>query len=328
MSNTLTRLQRIAAKLSARALLIGAVGFATASAVVASLSPEVRADAFAERVPSAETRPEAEADRTWSNLGEALDALTAQAAPSDTTPAPIDPGAAPQLLWLETAPQAAKVRILFLPKDEAAVERPNRPETERLTVTGAYSSGDRFGPEGFVLRHGVALNPRPQGWDGLLLVGAQGGASLHDVSRVEIEDERYDLRDPESRQDFLNRAAREDFSAIQSHLLINEGALDLKPYDGAPSFRRRLLFETVDGRLGLFDTSPTPTTLYEAAAELQARIPTTRMALNLDMGTYDFCVWRRPGERKLCGLLTAPNKQKLTNLIEFELPTPGDDGAQ
>lgn len=238
--------------------------------------------------------------------------------------APIGPaaagGAPPELMMLEATPGEARVRLLFLPDDAAAIERPSKPEVERLTVTGAYSSGDRFGPEGFVLKRGEALRPVPQGWDGVLLVDAEGRARIFDVSAAELAGDRYNLRDVEARRVFLRMAESRGLSAIQSHLLVKEGVLDLKPVDGARRFRRRLLFQTEDGRIGVFDTSPKPTTLFEAAVALKTKVDGVHMALNLDMGTYDFCVWRTADVRRLCGVLTAHEQQALTNLIEFELP--------
>ncbi len=226
------------------------------------------------------------------------------------------------VLLLEPEPGSARVRLLFLPDDAAAVERPSLPDRRRLTVTGAYSSGDRFGPEGFVLRRGEPVRPIPQGWDGVLVVTPEGGASVHDVSAVALGGDAFNLRDPDQRRTFLDEAEDLGLSAIQSHLLIKDGALDLRPVDNAPLFRRRLLFETVDGRLGVFDTSPAPLTLYDAAVALRQAVPGVRMALNLDMGAYDFCVWRSPGERRLCGFLSAPDRQALTNMIEIEIPAP------
>lgn len=242
---------------------------------------------------------------------------------------PTPEGAAPppQVLLIERRAGEARARILFLPDDADAVRRVADPGATRLTVTGAYSSGDRFGPEGFVMRRGQALNPAPQGWDGLLLVDASGRASLHDVSRVRLGERRFNLRDRTDRRAFLSAAGRAKLSAIQSHLLINEGALDLRPIADAPRFRRRLLFETQDGRIGVFDTSPRIATLYEAAAALLAALPQARMALNLDMGAYDFCERRIGPERRSCGLVAKIEHQKLTNLIELRVPADAARGG-
>lgn len=232
--------------------------------------------------------------------------------------------AAQGLLFLETAPKTAHVSLIFLPVDAEQVAAENAPSERRLLVTGTYSSGDRFAPEGFVIRRGDPTHPFPQGWDGLLLVDRAGRASVHDVSDVRHGGARYDLRDREARRAFVAVAETEALSAIQSHLLIREGALDLAPVLGAKRFRRRILFETDDGRLGVFDTSPRAMTLFEAAAALQHAI-SPRMALNLDMGTYDYCEESGAYDLHYCGVLRRESMDNLTNLIEIRFAA--DDGA-
>lgn len=219
------------------------------------------------------------------------------------------------MLLPATPADRVRADVVFLPTDEAALDRrPSQGET-RLTITGAYSSGDRFAPEGFVIRRGDPSHPWPQRWDGLLLIDGAGRLSLHDVTRVEFEGERYDLRDRATRRRFLDKAISDRATALQSHLLINEGALDLKPVANAPRFRRRLLFQTADGAIGVYDTTPAAMTLYEAAVALKAEAA-PRFALNLDMGNYDFCErWSGGARPERCGLLGRDGMQKLTNLL-------------
>ena len=220
------------------------------------------------------------------------------------------------VLFQEAAPGEAKTSILFLPEDMAALPAPTSSPT-RLVATGAYTSGDRFAPEGFVIRSGDATHPWPQGWDGLLLTWPDGRAMVSDVSNTELEGTSYNLRERDSREAFLAAAEELKLSAIQSHLLIRQGGLDLRPTDNAPVFRRRMLFQMEDGRIGVYDTSPRRVTLYEAAAELLDSIE-PYMALNLDMGTYDFCEQAWSDRFKRCGLLERDELSKLTNLILLE----------
>ncbi len=232
-----------------------------------------------------------------------------------------DPVRADALLT-PTARDAISAEILFLPEDTAGLDAAPSDDSQRLTITGAYSSGDRFAPEGFVIRNGDATHPWPQGWDGLLLIDGEGRLSLHDVSSVRVDNQVFNLRKKNRREPFLDLAAQQGFTAVQSHLLINEGALDLEPVEGARKFRRRLLFEMPDGRIGIWDTSPRMVTLYEAAAELnEAEAP--RFALNLDMGAYDFCEKRTgAAEPERCGILTRSGLSKLTNLLTLTAPKP------
>lgn len=227
------------------------------------------------------------------------------------------PAAAEDMLFLEARAGVAELRLRFLPEDAADAARPVREGWRRLTITGAYSSGDRFAPEGFTLRAGDPTHPWPQGWDGLLLAGRDGRAAIFDVRAVEWRGTRYNLRDRAERRAFL--AAADGASAVQSHLLIKDGALDLSDRAGAPRFRRRLLFAMPDGRLGVFDSSPRAMTLYEAAVALRDAVAPA-MALNLDMGAYDYCVDATDGGARNCGVLPIAGDDKLTNLIEIEAP--------
>lgn len=223
------------------------------------------------------------------------------------------------LLVPPTPKEQALGKLIFLPGDADALDAPLSEGERRVLVTGAYSSGDRFAPEGFVLRRGDARLARLQRWDGLLLIDAEGRLSIQDVSSVHHAGENYDLRDRPSRRAFLEQARDAGLSAVQSHLLINEGVLDLSPIPGAKRFRRRLLFETQDGKIGVFDTSPRALTLFEAAEALSAA-QAPRFALNLDMGTYDFCEDQRAGVGpKPCGLLNRKGIDKLTNVIAITL---------
>lgn len=232
------------------------------------------------------------------------------------------PAEAQNFLALEDAPGAATARLLFLPEDLARLDDPVPPGERRIIVTGTYSSGEAYRPEGFTIRAGDPTRPYPQGWDGLLVIDAAGGASIHDVSRVEIDGRVYDLRERDSRSSFVERAAAEQLSVVQSHLLINDGALDLREVDGAPIARRRVLFQTPDGRIGIYDSAPYLLTLYDAAVEVQNAVG-PNMALNLDMGTYDFCEIRTTDAAERCGALGRRQVEgRLTNLIEISITAP------
>ncbi|MEM9724524.1 MAG: hypothetical protein AAF909_03555 [Pseudomonadota bacterium] len=229
-------------------------------------------------------------------------------------------GAEPMLVP-PTPKQQASAQLIFLPDEKARLDAPLRRGERRVLMTGAYSSGDRFAPEGFVVQRGDARLARLQGWDGLLLIDGEGRPSLHNVAGVGHGDRVWNLRDREARREFVQVARREGLSAVQSHLLINEGVLDLRPAEGAPRAVRRLLFETDDGRIGVYDTRPRALTLYEAAQALRKRVG-PRFALNLDMGTYDFCEKQSAQGAVLCGRLRRDDIGKLTNVLAITL-APG-----
>lgn len=207
-----------------------------------------------------------------------------------------------------------EVQVVFLPEGRDAIDAPLPDGAERLVITGTYTSAERPEPVGFVLRRGRSTNSYAGGPDGLLLIDAAGRASIHDISRVAVGGGVFNLRDRAETTPFLALAETAELTAVQTHLLINDGALDLRDVSGQPRFRRRLLFETDDGRIGVFDTGAQAMTLYEAAVALRDAI-NPRMALNLDMGTFDFCERRTSDGSELCGLLRREGIEKLTNLI-------------
>ncbi|MCI4660597.1 MAG: hypothetical protein MRY63_02080 [Neomegalonema sp.] len=224
-----------------------------------------------------------------------------------------------RLLFVEEAPGSAALRLRFLPEENGVIDDLPPGAFERLLVTGTYSSGDDFRPEGFVIRQGDPTRPYPQGWDGLLLAYADGRADIFELGAVRLGDEVFDLRDKAAKWRFVELARLAGVSAVQSHLLIREGVLDLRPVENARRFHRRILFQLEDGRLGIWDSRPQTLTLYEAAQALQKILP-VRMALNLDMGAYDFCERATAQAAENCGLLDRSRIGPLTNVIEVSAP--------
>lgn len=215
------------------------------------------------------------------------------------------------LIFTSCAGGAVELRLL--PEDSG--ETPDG----ALDVTGGYTATDRRDknrpkPVGLFARGGEVISREYVRFDGVLTV-TDGQPILHHRRRIAFGDQRYDLEDAEDRAAFLSRAAETGSAVMQSHLLIVDGKVDTAPIDGAPRFRRRILFQMSDGQFGVFDSSPRMLTLNEATEEVAARFAPD-MALNLDMGSYDFC---RTGAR-LCGALTPQATGKLSNLLRFTAP--------
>ena len=216
------------------------------------------------------------------------------------------------------------VDILLLPEDRARFAVAS--ETRRVLVTGAYTSAEtredgRPLPVGLFVRGGEVVSRRFAPMDGVLIV-RDGAATLHHRARVHFGGRRYDLNDPELRDAFLAAVARAGASVLQSHLLVVDGRVDVRPDPDAPRFRRRLLFIDGQGALGLWQTDGS-VTLYDAAQEIRAAQDAV-MALNLDMGSFDLCLETGPGEAipeaQPCGLLAWDDHEKLSNLIVLALP--------
>jgi len=185
-----------------------------------------------------------------------------------------------------------------------------------LVITGAYTSGEKVEPEGFVLDRGKPFDPYIQGWDGLLLITPEGDLSLHHVSQVKFRGGLSNLRDKGQRRAFVARAKQHRLSAIQSHLLITDGALDVRDVSGAPRFRRRILFSYKNGGYGIYDSGDRALTLFEAATEVTDLFD-PEMAFNLDMGSYDYCSQTVEGAETNCGDLARSDTRKLSNILVF-----------
>lgn len=191
-----------------------------------------------------------------------------------------------------------------------------------ITVTGAYTAAapdlradGHPRPVGLFIHRGRGITPNLARMDGLLVVARDGTARIVTVGAAPMAGALHDLRRVSERRAFARAAAETGASVLQSHLVIRDGRLDLRPVEGAPRAPRRLLLAHADGRLSLW-RARRPVTLHEAAVEvLAAQAPT--MALNLDTGSYDFCERMGPSGPVPCGLLTREGAARLSNLLRL-----------
>lgn len=208
----------------------------------------------------------------------------------------------------------ARAELRLLPEDVGAT-----PLTS-LDITGGYTAvdrrkGDKPKPVGLMVRDGRIISREYVRFDGVLTIDAAGAPLIQYRRAVNLGGGLFDLNDAGERRAFLSISAREKADVLQSHLLIVNGQVDVTQRASAPRFRRRIMFQTSKGALGVYDSSPRSLTLYEAAMEV-ARDFAPVMALNLDMGSYDFC--RRGAD--LCGYLTDEGAAKLSNIIRLHIP--------
>ncbi|MFQ5564839.1 MAG: hypothetical protein ACE5EU_00530 [Paracoccaceae bacterium] len=212
----------------------------------------------------------------------------------------------------------AELRLLpeELPLPEAGAT------SRRLIVTGAYTARDIRGdglpkPVGLFVHGGAVINPNLGRMDGLLLVDpTSGGPELYHRSRVPLGGRDYDLTVLDQRRAFVAEASAHGLSVLQSHLLIVDGQVDVRPQEDAPVFVRRMLFADAAG-FGIYQTR-WPKSLHDAAREL-AEASAPRMALNLDMGSYDYCQRAEDGVESGCGDLDRDDTGKLSNLLVLTL---------
>ncbi len=217
----------------------------------------------------------------------------------------------PTLIWTDCAGNQ-RASLLLLPEDAGITP------ADALDVTGVYTAtdkrdGGRPKPVGLFIRRGEVISREYVRFDGLVLIDAQGRLTLGYRRQMAFGERSYDLDDPADRTGFLDAVAAVGGSLGQSHLLIIDGRVDAAPVDDAPRFRRRILMQAPDGTLAIFDSGARALTLAEAAEEVAGKFAPA-MALNLDMGSYDFC--RRGTE--LCGMLSYGQTGKLSNLLRFQ----------
>lgn len=187
-----------------------------------------------------------------------------------------------------------------------------------LVVTGTYSSGDRLGIEGLAVIDGEILSRRLQGWDGVLIVGPDRQPQIFNARDVRFQGKAFNIKNRDEGMALLQDVSEAGASMLQSHLLISDAVLDLRNLENAPVFYRRLLYIRQNGSFGIWQPDAR-LTLYDAAVRLQDEMRPV-MALNLDMGAYDFCQ-RKDGTN--CGRLTV-GMEALTNLLAFEFIDEND----
>jgi hypothetical protein len=215
---------------------------------------------------------------------------------------------------------SAQADLRLLPEE---LPLPPPPDTgQRLIVTGAYTGTEPRGeglpnPVGLFVDGGAVINPNLGRMDGVLIINpATGRPKLHHRERLTFAGREYDLTTLDQRHAFLDAASGQGVSVLQSHLLIVDGRVDVQPQEIAPTFNRRILF-TDDAGYGIYQT-PGSRTLYDAATQL-AEALAPGMALNLDMGSYDYCQHVRDGEVSACGMLGRDDTAKLSNLLVLTL---------
>lgn len=210
----------------------------------------------------------------------------------------------------------AEFEVLLLPEEEATPPD----SANSITVTGAYTGKDaRAGgapnPVGLFIDGGEVINPNLARMDGVLVVRGTE-PSIHHRERVAFDGRVWDLNDVDTRQRFAESIQKDGASVIQSHLLLTDGALDVRQQDDAPVAIRRLLFTDAHG-FGLYQTA-LPVTLF-AAASSTLDLLSPDMALNLDMGSFDYCIAIEDGQTTNCGVLAPGDVDKLSNLLRLTL---------
>lgn len=228
----------------------------------------------------------------------------------------------PFFAMAEGCPARAQVSLFHSCEIRAVVDLQFHPvaierePTDILSITGTYSSADRFGVEGLAISGERLASSRFQGWDGFLLVSPSGVPEIYNASDMRLGEKSFDLKRQPDRREFVGAAREQGYSLIQSHLLIVYGALDVRQVDNARRFVRRMFFTDSAG-WGVYETK-SAVTLYDAAVEIQEAL-NPDMVMNLDMGAYNYCQKNTPTGFEACGDLFT-KADNLTNLITIRLP--------
>jgi len=235
------------------------------------------------------------------------------------SPAAACPEPSPALMF-HSCWGAASAEIRLMPED-GLPEPAGRDATRELVVSGGYTGADMRGedrpnPVGLFMRRGEVINPTLAPMDGILIVAPEGDLRLQHRARAGFGGMFYDLRAPDQRNAFREAAATAGVSVLQSHLLVVDGTVDVRERDDAPRALRRVLFTDAHG-YGIYQP-PGLLTLH-AAAEAVARDIAPIHALNLDMGSHDYCRLGLGGEPVRCGFRALDDLSGLSNLLSFRL---------
>jgi hypothetical protein len=248
-------------------------------------------------------------------MGGGLAIAALLAAPAGACPQPGD------RLLFHSCHAASTIELLLLPEEAAALSAAagTPPAGLTLDITGGYTGTDTRGeghpnPVGLFVDNGRVVSPNLARMDGILVIDGEGQPHIHLSTQVPLRDGVADLSDPDQRLDFADWASEHAVSVLQSHLLIVDGRLDVRPQLDAPKARRRMLFLDRHG-WGIYQTTEAQT-LFDAAFELQQRYRPT-MAINLDMGSFDYCVIWRDGMQENCGVVGLNETAKLSNVLRL-----------
>lgn len=189
-------------------------------------------------------------------------------------------------------------------------------------MTGAYTGTQPRAeglpnPVGLFVHGGKVVNPNLARMDGVLVIDPDIGVpEIYVRTAVGGSGGPFDLTDPDTRMKFAADAAERHFSVLQSHLLVVDGELDVRPVDDAPLAVRRFLILDEDG-FGIAQTADR-VTLHDAGVWV-AETYEPRMVLNLDMGSYDYCELQLDDGPQACGVRSGDEIERLSNLLRLRL---------
>jgi len=182
----------------------------------------------------------------------------------------------------------------------------------RLVISGTYTSPSNM-PVGLTIDRGTVINPAIQKFEGILVIHPDGRMFFTHIGELQSALRALNIRSSFSDyKEFIDNAGKEKLSVIQTQLVLNSGSILVDNDPAQKRYRKRLLFETSDGGIHIYDSFDRQLTLFEAAKHVKENYKATKAA-NLETGTYDFCTINR--NNQLQNRSELKNGNVLSNLL-------------
>jgi len=194
-------------------------------------------------------------------------------------------------ILLSMPPDRSYRAFAFFNKEEWPVQRlpsmlPESFAEDRFMFTGTYTSPLGM-PAGLAIGREGVINPFLQSWEGLILI-QNGKIYLNSLFDLHLGNRSLHVAENfRDFQDFVRHVEAQGGALLQSHLLVYEGRSALRAESNKRKMRRRVIFQTGDGGLHLFDSRDRRLSFEEVAGELIDKFK-AEIAINLDMGGFNY----------------------------------------
>jgi len=181
-----------------------------------------------------------------------------------------------------------------------------------LIITGAYTSSYKR-PVGLFSSNGKIINPAIKKWTGILIVKNKK-MYIENARNIPIEFKIINII--ENFNDylfFLKWVEKNDISVLQTHMLVDNSKVVVSNKNNK-KFRRRVIYEDINNNIKIYDSENKKLTLFDLS-NILIKNHKAKKAINLDMGTYDYCSYKKDNKTTNCGYLKDTNI--LSNLIEI-----------
>jgi hypothetical protein len=170
---------------------------------------------------------------------------------------------------------------------------------DKLVITGAYTSSYKR-PVGLFTINGEIINPAIRDWSGLVII-SNGKVYIENAKNIVLNFRRLNIVDSlDDLRVFIDWVEDNKASVFQSHLVVNNSLP--KASSKNAKFRRRMIYEDINNDIFIYDSYEKELTLFDAANFLIKEHNAIK-AVNLDMGTYNYCNRKLKNGIENCGYL-------------------------